>query len=242
MIAYGCVVADERKYRRFLRPSIERLAGPRARHVELRDQRCVFRAYNRILDELAAESGLEGVVLVHEDVEIRDEAFERKLRAAFSDLETAVAGVLGGLGVNDIDWWVNDQTVGSATLLVLKPLETWGTTLVRPKGRLVGERSSGPADAVDGLLLALSPWAVRNLRFDEKLAPGFHGYDVDLCFQARERGKKVVVIDADVAHHRDTPLPASRDGWKQAHVAFRRKWEPRWPLKPPPWSPRRAGA
>ena len=48
----------------------------------------------------------------------------------------------------------------------------------------------GEVDSVYGLLLALSPWAVRNLRFDESLGPRY-GHDFDLCAQARAAGRKV---------------------------------------------------
>ena len=38
-------------------------------------------------------------------------------------------------------------------------------------------------------MIVLSPWAVRNLSFDERVA-GRHGYDVDICLQARAAGKR----------------------------------------------------
>ena len=49
-----------------------------------------------------------------------------------------------------------------------------------------GSGSSGEVDMVDGYLLILSRWAINELRFDERdVGPGFHGYDADICFQAR---------------------------------------------------------
>ena len=42
--------------------------------------------------------------------------------------------------------------------------------------------------------MVLSPWAVRELRFDESLGK-LHGYDFDICMQARAAGKKVVTAD-----------------------------------------------
>ncbi len=89
---------------------------------------------------------------------------------------------------------------------------------------------------VDGFLLILSRWVIEELRFDESLGPGFNGYDADLCFQARERGRKVVVAEIAVEHHHHWPELSSfayRAAWKRAHVAFRRKWEGRMPLRIP---------
>jgi GT2 family glycosyltransferase len=76
-------------------------------------------------------------------------------------------------------------------------------------------------DAVDGILLVLSPWAARELRFDEAFSQVFHGYDVDLCFQARERGRRVIVEQLEVVHH---TLDVRSMGWVQADVLWQRKW------------------
>jgi len=46
-------------------------------------------------------------------------------------------------------------------------------------------------DVVDGLFLALAPPAFERLSVDEGLA-FFHGYDIDLCLQARQSGLRVV--------------------------------------------------
>ena len=59
-------------------------------------------------------------------------------------------------------------------------------------GALAGpQRGPPPAevDTLDGQLLVLSPWAVRNVRFDESLLLG-HGYDLDFCLQVRAAGRK----------------------------------------------------
>ena len=53
-------------------------------------------------------------------------------------------------------------------------------------GEQPADARTGEVDTVDGFLLALSPWAVRNLRFDESLGL-LHGYDFDFCLQVRRR-------------------------------------------------------
>ena len=70
----------------------------------------------------------------------------------------------------------------------------------------------------------LSPWAVRNLRFDEQLARR-HGYDVDICLQARAAGRKVVTADLRVVHHHSLDLLPDAEEWIQAHIALAEKWE-----------------
>ena len=64
---------------------------------------------------------------------------------------------------------------------------------------------TGEVDTIDGFMMTLSPWAVRELRFDEDLGQ-FHGYDFDICLQARAAGKKVVAEDIKVIHHKSLDL------------------------------------
>jgi hypothetical protein len=71
--------------------------------------------------------------------------------------------------------------------------------------------------------MALSPWAVRELRFDESLGAR-HGYDIDLCLQARAAGKKVVTADLKVVHHHSLELIADPDRWIESHIAVAEKW------------------
>jgi hypothetical protein len=72
----------------------------------------------------------------------------------------------------------------------------------------------------------MSPWAVRELRFDEGLGQ-FHGYDLDICLQAREAGKKVITEDLKVIHHHSLDLIGDLNGWIEAHIKVAEKWNGR---------------
>ena len=104
----------------------------------------------------------------------------------------------------------------------------------------------GEVDAVDGFLLVLSPWAVRNVRFDETLPTG-HGFDVDYCLQVREAGRKVVTADLRAIHHRTLELVSDFEIWVEGHIQLAEKWDGRWPGREPersgsaaPAAPRRS--
>ena len=75
-------------------------------------------------------------------------------------------------------------------------------------------------------MLALSPWAVRNIRFDESLGQ-FHGYDLDFCLQVREAGRKVVTADFRAVHHRALELVRDPEKWIEAHMRVAEKWDER---------------
>ena len=79
-------------------------------------------------------------------------------------------------------------------------------------------RSTGEVETLDGFVLVLSPWAVRNVRFDESLGR-FHGYDLDFCLQVREAGRKVVTADFRAIHHRSLEMLPDPEEWIEAHIA-----------------------
>lgn len=214
MLAYGTAIGSEQNYRRFARPAIERLAEPDSVILARRGQ-ALQTAYNDMLVEAGDLEGLEGLVLIHEDVEVVDSRFAARVRGAFADPLAAVLGVAGASDVTSLAWWEGE---GHGGRIVAPQLGVFGIAM---------EYRDRPSevDAVDGLLLVLSPWAVRELRFDADLAVNFHGYDVDFCFQARARGRKVLVDDFAVVHHTTGGFREGRaESWIMADVAFKRKW------------------
>ena len=77
-------------------------------------------------------------------------------------------------------------------------------------------------------MLALSPWVVRNVRFDESLGQ-LHGYDFDFCLQVREAGRKIVTEDFKVIHHHSLDLVSEPETWIQAHMRVAEKWDGKMP-------------
>ena len=167
-------------------------------------------------------------MLVHQDTELTDDDFCERARAALADPDVGLVGCVAAVGVRTIAWWE-----GAATLAhfvqrfenegggVLHGL-SWDPEDAPPYARI------GEVDTLDGFLLVLSPWVVRNLRFDESLGP-IHGYDFDFCLQVRESGRKV--ITADIRAHHDHALEAFSDpqSWIEAHIRVAEKWDGRMP-------------
>ena len=221
MIAFGCVVGSDEEYGRLARPSLERFAEPDAVVVERRDQNCIHRAYNSILDEVRERPDLEAVVLLHEDVRIARPEFCALVREHLADPDVAVVGTVGASRVRSLAWW-EGVAQGQVTWDWLE--EPALHALVDPELLQLGPGGPPTAcDVVDGLMLVLSPWAARKLRFDEELGPSFHGYDVDICFQARAAGKRVVAASLPVVHC-TTAAITGRASWVRVYQAFARKW------------------
>ncbi|HZU59822.1 MAG TPA: glycosyltransferase [Solirubrobacteraceae bacterium] len=220
MIAFGASISGAEAYRRYAQPGIDRAAEPDSQVYAFASVEPIARTYNLILDAAGHRDDLEALVLVHPHTEIVDPQFLTKVRRALEDPAVGIVGSAGASGVRSLAWWEGQVTAapgrqrydefGGGSL----PAFSWTRSAPPP----------AEVEAVDGQLLVLSPWVVRNLRFDESLHYN-HGFDVDLCLQARAAGRRVMVADLRLAHHRSIELVKDLDVWAQAHRQLARKWD-----------------
>jgi hypothetical protein len=228
MITFGCSITAPEVYERCAEPGIELAREPDSEVLAYASAGSIFRSYNLLLDMVIDRDDLECLVLLHQDTEIVDREFCTKLREALTDPDVAIVGCAGAVGVQSIAYWDGSVTWGSFTQVYREfgggdvPALTWN------EDDLPAYARTGEVDALDGFVLAMSPWAVRNLRFDESLGE-FHGYDFDICLQARAAGKKVVTENLRVKHHHSLKLLKDPESWKLAHARVADKWEGRIP-------------
>jgi hypothetical protein len=228
MFAFGCSITAPEVYERCAEPGLELAREPDSEVLAYASAGSIFRSYNLLLDMVVDRDDLECLVLLHQDTEIVDPEFCEKVRAVLRDPDVAIVGCAGAVGVQSIAYWDGSVTWGSFTQRYTEfgggdvPALTWNETDIPAYAR------TGEVDALDGFVLAMSPWAVRNLRFDESLGE-FHGYDFDICLQARAAGKKVVTENLRVIHHHSLKLLKDPESWKLAHARVAEKWEGRIP-------------
>ncbi len=214
MIAFAVAVTSDALFARHAQPGIDRARERDSLLLTRHGDDSIQRAYNEMLDEAASHGNLEAVVLLHQDTEIVDDSLTTRIRACFADPSVAVAGPVGGRGARSLAWWESDDTYGQ----IGAPNQTMS-------GRAQGATPDGThvVEVLDGLMMILSPWATRNVRFDERFGPYFHGYDVDYCLAVRSRDRRVLVAPFKVVHH-----GAWRAGpnklWIRASVALSQKW------------------
>ncbi len=220
MIAYGCSIDSDPVYRRCAAPGLRRVAEADSRLFLFSTAQSIAATYNLILDRAAAIEDLEALVLVHEDAEINDPAFVTKVRRALADERVALAGPVGVSGATSIAWWDGLSWIAAR----VRYPELGGGELPWPApDDGAGARGTGEVDALYGVLLVLSPWAVRNLRFDE--AFGAYGHDFDICAQARAQGRTVLAADFDVVHHHSLEILADEGAFADAHMRMAEKWD-----------------
>jgi hypothetical protein len=228
VIAFASAITKPAVYARCAEPGIRRAAEPDSEVLAEPATRSIFASYNGILDAAGAREDLEALVLVHQDTEIVDADMCVKVREALSDPDVALVGCVGAIGVRSIAWWEGSVTLASFVNRYQEhgggdlPAFSWAWEDAPAYARV------GEVETVDGFLMVLSPWAVRNVRFDESLS-AFHGYDLDYCLQLREAGRKVVTADFRAIHHRPLEMLPDQDEWVEAHVNVAEKWDGRMP-------------
>ncbi|HEY4280423.1 MAG TPA: glycosyltransferase [Conexibacter sp.] len=207
MIGFGVCVGNQATFDEHAAVSFSRVGEADSVLLQTASERSIHEAYNELLDRFARHDDLEALVLFHEDIELTDPGFCDRVRALLaSDEQIAVLGTVGARGVHSLAWW-QGEVAGHA---------------VYPRGAVGTLGSGGEVDALDGMLLVLSPWAVRNLRFDEGYS-GFHAYDLDFCFTARAAGRKVFATGLGVVHHTKGGF-GDRVAWNACAARVLRKW------------------
>ncbi|HET8674013.1 MAG TPA: glycosyltransferase, partial [Thermoleophilaceae bacterium] len=228
MIAFGSSITAPDVYRDCAEKGIRLATEPDSKVMPHAAAGSIFRSYNLLLEKAAELTDLEALVLIHQDAEITDADFCAKLRRALEDPDVGVVGCVGAIGVRSIAWWEGSVTwasfihrygeLGGGDL----PAFSWNGSEMPAYAKL------GEVDTVDGFVLGLSPWVVRNVRFDESLGL-LHGYDLDFCLQVREAGKKVVTADFKVIHHHSLDLVSDPETWVEAHMRVAEKWDGKMP-------------
>ena len=240
MIVFGSAVTRPEVYRDCAQRGIRRAAEPDSELLAHASTGSIFAGYNALLDRAAALEDLEALVLVHQDAEIVDADFCATIRSVLGDPEVGVIGCVGAIGVRSIAWWEGSVSLASFIHRYDEhgggdlPAFSWAWGDAPPYAR------TGEVDTVDGFLMVLSPWVVRNLRFDESLGQ-LHGYDFDFCLQVRHAGRKVVTADFRAIHNHSLQPFSDPETWIAAHVRVAEKWSGRLPeigVNPGSWEDR----
>jgi len=227
MIAFSSAVTKPDVYRACAEPGIERARESNSVVLAPAVTGSISKSYNQLLDAAAGHEDLEALVVVHQDAEIVSPGLCPTVREALGP-DVGIIGCAGAVGVRSIAWWEGSVTLSSFANRYAEhgggdlPGLSWTWEDAPPYAH------TGEVETLDGFVLVLSPWVVRNLRFDEALSP-FHGYDLDFCLQAREAGCRVVTADFHAIHHRPLEMVPDLEEWVEAHARVAEKWDGRMP-------------
>ena len=195
MIAFGSSITKPEVYRECAQRGIERVAEPDSEVFALPSIGPIFASYNRVLEQAAAirrPRGARAPAPGHRDR--RSAVLRGRPRSAGRSQRRGRSGCVGAVDVRSIAWWEGSVSQASFVHRYAEhgggdlPGFSWDWTHAPPYAR------PGEVDTIDGFLMVLSPWVVRNIRFDESLGQ-LHGYDLDFCLQVREAGRRVLTAD-----------------------------------------------
>jgi GT2 family glycosyltransferase len=206
MWVLGVCVGPSDRFERHCLPSLEAHCADAPLLVK-REQVSIAHAYNQLMAEALALAA-DGLILLHDDVELRSDP-RPQLQQCMSEPSVAIVGAVGSRGAA-FHWWPDGQAFGYA--------EDTRQTFDYGGG-------THEVDVVDGLIMALSPWAMRNLRFDASIG-AWHGYDSDICTMARLQGKRVLVTDLKLFHHARPLAGYDTRPFGQARANYLLKWRP----------------
>jgi hypothetical protein len=211
VIVFGTVSAYPEKLATQCAPGIARsMSGePYIHYVVKSNGREIFSAYQQLM-LVARDMGSEcdALVLLHDDLELRDPRLAAKIAAVLAP-DVGIAGLIGSVGAQSLAWWE-------------------GTRYGRVTDDAYGLHDFGgfgcDVDSLDGMMLVLSPWACGRLRLHDIGYEGFHGYADDLCYQARKHGMRSVVADITAHHHSKGGYAGGIETWTAANQNFRKRW------------------
>ncbi len=163
---------------------------------------------NPVLDRYAAGPSIDGLVVLHEDVIIRDPQFEAIIEQRLAEDGVGLVGVIGAVRPPGLNWWDAAEKHGAVD-------ET--------RGRIRFGWGDADVDVCDGLLHVIGRRALdAGIRYDEGY-DAFHGYDLDLCLQVRSAGLRVVVAPVWV-DHRTRGGYGDEAAYLRANARFVARW------------------
>lgn len=223
MLVYGTAVTDRALYEREALRGIRRVAESDSAVLVREGHDSIQQPYNELLAEAAALPGIEALVLLHQDLELTDGSLPARARALLAEPRV---GAIGAFGARAIEFH-RDYGQRRERLFGLASI---------PGFQMRHSSGAREVDVLDGSLLVVAPWAARAIRFDERLARHFHGYDMDFCERVRAAGGKVVCDDIPHVHHmRRRWSSDDRAALRAARLELARAWDPA--LRPAEWEP-----
>jgi len=198
------------------------------------NQYSIFRAYN----EQAKRSKYPYLCFMHEDILFHTQDWGQKVVNYFEkDEKVGLLGVVGGHYAPryPVPWWRSGLLSGQCLQGHYETTRNkqYFTTLDRYFD-FIQDKPQIEVASVDGLWFCIKKELFYNenrlccIEFDEKTYPGFHCYDIDICFQVWNIGLKVIVVSDVLIEHKSHGHGDVQ--WRKNLLKFYFKWQDKLPL------------
>jgi hypothetical protein len=182
----------------------------------------IFAAYNKGFKI----SKFPYLCFVHEDVEFKTLKWGEKLIKHFDNQNVGLIGVAGGVAAFKIIYNCSTNPRYEA-INIIHPIKVNNCIELHKSFRKINEHSQAQAVVLlDGVFLASKRELFEKCQFDESFG-GFHGYDMDICLTAFDKGYvNYVIFDIDIVHY-------SRGKFGQQYLLALKKLHEKWSKKLP---------
>lgn len=178
----------------------------------------IFSAYN----EGVRRAKYPYLCFMHEDILYHTHDWGGRVINHFKTEKIGIIGVAGGHYLSN-----TPSTWLSAQINSINILESSWTNGIRTTKHIAEldylKGLSTEVVAVDGVWFCIPKSLFSTISFDETTFNGFHFYDLDICFQARSVGSKVLVISDILIEHFSSGN--FNQIWFENSIIFHNKWK-----------------
>lgn len=198
--------------------SISKLGTKTKIHIESDNDLTIFQKYNRALENAEIDDN-DVIVFLHDDIEIRDDNFEKKLDLYFKyKTKVGIAGVIGtNVFTENGGWWLTDRSIHTRGRIIQGFSDNSEHSMIE-----MGGMNDSQIVSVDGCIIFMRGSIAKTFRFDTITYDGYHFYDVDTCFTLMEQGWNVGIVDILVKHGSEGLLNYT---WHNNKDKFIKKWK-----------------
>lgn len=185
----------------------------------------IFTAYNEGVRRAKGDI----LCFCHEDILFRSDGWGTAIQSILSDDTIGCVGVIGAHFLPDAPmYWWSSPYISQYSINNDHGHVTLNDTRDFFNGRMAD------VAAVDGVCFFIPSSLFSTIRFDDRTYKGFHVYDMDICMQIQELGKRVCVTDVLTIEHfwseksiKDKKYMSMLDGNLNL---FHSKWSGRLPI------------
>jgi glycosyltransferase involved in cell wall biosynthesis len=185
----------------------------------------IFSAYN----EGVERARFPYLCFMHDDILYHTPGWGKKVIDHFQKKETGIIGVLGSHYLpKTVSYWTYTNVYSGIYIQDKKIGGIIQRKLIQHDDYLKSDCSIN-AVVVDGLWFCIPKELFGQIRFDDKLFNGFHGYDMDISMQVRENNYEVKIISDILIEHCNVDGINAYDQLLNSMIVFNKKWNKKLP-------------
>jgi GT2 family glycosyltransferase len=182
----------------------------------------IFHAYNLGV----SRAKYPYLCFMHDDILFHTIDWGERTIQHFKNSEVGIIGVAGGHYIPDSPSAWFSSNVNSINILQSSfERDLKKTKQVTELNYLDGIKVE--VVAVDGVWFCIPKLFFNTISFDENTFKGFHCYDLDICFQVRNAGYKVLVVSDILLEHFSGG--SCNNEWFENSIIFHNKWKKKLP-------------